>query len=261
MPFDLMSIDIPHQVIVKIVYVSLVTLVAVVVNVALYSALNVSKRLNDKRAKTYAMVVKNGISVIVFVVAFYIVLSILGVDVTPLLASAGVIGLIIGLGTKSLVEDLIAGFFLVAQNAIEIGDYVKIDETEGVVETMGLRTLAVKSIDGAMTILPNGGVRKIINFSRRKSNIIIDLPVSASDPVDIFMKAIEKALEDLLEDKELKDSVLGTSRVDGIEEIRAGGQLIVRVVIVTYPERRSEVGRKFRYLLKQEFEKSKLKFA
>lgn len=258
---DPFSLGIPKETVLKVFFSALTLLLAILSNVLLYSLVNISRNLHDKRAKTYAMVVKNGISFVTFAIAFYVILAILGVDITPLLASAGVIGIIIGMGTRSLVEDLIAGFFLVAQDSMAIGDYIKVDETEGYVDSIGLRTLHVKSPDGAMWVLPNGTVRKIVNYSRRKSNIIIDIPVSAGEPADKFMKAIQKAIDDLLEDKELKEFVYPTSRIDGIDDIRAGNQMIVRVTIVTSPDRRLEVGRKFRYLLKCEFEKSKLNFA
>jgi moderate conductance mechanosensitive channel len=261
MPLDLFSIDIPKEAAAKVFFAVLTLLIAILSNVLLYSLFNISKNLQDKRAKTYAVVVKNGISFVVFAIAFYVILAILGVDVTPLLASAGVIGIIIGMGTRSVVEDLIAGFFLVAQDSLSIGDYIKVDETEGRVDSVGLRTLQVKSEDGAMWIIPNGTVRKIVNYSRRRSNVIIYLPVSGVGPVDKFMKVIQRAIDDLLADKDLKEVVFTTSRIDGIEDIRPGNQLVIRVTIVTTSERRLEVARKFRYLLKSEFDDNKLNFA
>ena len=261
MPLDPLAINIPKEIVAKVFFAGLTILIAILVNVLLYSLVNISRKLQDKRAKTYAAVVKNTISFFVFAIAFYVILAILGVDITPLLASAGVIGIIIGMGTRSVVEDLIAGFFLVAQDSVAIGDYVKIDETEGFVDSIGLRTLKLKSPDGAMWILPNGTVRKMINYSRRKSYIIIDIPVSAGDPVDKFMKAIQEALDKVGQDKELKEHIYPTTRIDGIDDIRPGNQLIIRVTIVTDHEKRFEVSRLFRYLLKKEFEEKKLGFA
>ena len=260
MPFDFLTVDIPKATVAKLFFAGLTLLVAVLVDVGLRSVVSLSRNLQDKRAKTYAAVVKNGISFITFVIALYIILAILGVDITPLLASAGVIGIIIGLGTRQLVEDLIAGFFLVAQDSLAIGDYIKVDENEGHVETIGLRTLKVKALDGSLLILPNGSVRKIVNFSRRRSTIIIDLPVPGSEKIDKYMKVIQKGLEALKEEKDLKDDIISV-KIDGVEDIREGNKVVVRVAVVTNPELRNEVSRRFRYVVKKEFEESKLEFA
>lgn len=244
----------------KFFYAGLTLLVAILVDFGTRSLVNLSRNVQDKRTKTYALVIKNGVSFVTFVVALYIILAILGVNITPLLASAGVIGIIIGMGTRQLVEDLIAGFFLVAQDSLAIGDYIKVEDNEGHVESIGLRTLKVRALDGSLLILPNGAVRKIVNFSRRRSTVIIDLFVSGSGKIDDYMKVIQKGLDTLKEEQDLKDNIFSV-KIDGVEDIKEGNKLTVRIAVVTVPELKNEVSRRTRYLVKKEFEKEKREFA
>lgn len=150
----------------KLFYISAVLLSAVVVSAVIKSFIKVPKSIQGRRQATYASVLKNIISIVVYVIALNIILGILEINIAPVLASAGIIGLSIGLGAKALIEDLIAGVSLLSQDSVAIGDHVEIDGSIGTIEKMGFRTLDIRATDGSLHIIPNGMVKKVINHSR-----------------------------------------------------------------------------------------------
>lgn len=151
----------------KLLYICVVILTAVIVNVIIKSFIKVPKSIQSRRQRTFASALKNIISVVVYVIAFNVILGILDISIAPLLASAGIIGLSIGLGAKALIEDLIAGVMLLSQDSVAIGDQVEIDGSSGRLEKIGFRTITIRVEDGSIHIIPNGVVKKVINHSRK----------------------------------------------------------------------------------------------
>lgn len=244
-----------------IFYMSLTILIAVIVDsLSRTYVFRVPKHFDSRRARSYATFLRNIATAIIYTAAIYIILAELGINITPLLASAGVIGIIIGLGARALIEDLIGGLFLLSQDSIAIGDYIKIDDVEGHIESIGFRTLTVRAEDGSLCMIPNGQIKKVINYSRHRSRMLVDFPVKADQNIETVIKLCKKALADIQKDKEFADAILPESIVDGIQEFRPVGPMVIRVTVVTHPARRLEVARKYRYLVKREFEKNKILF-
>jgi small conductance mechanosensitive channel len=133
------------------------------------------------RAVTLVALVGNLWRFFVGVVAFFIILGMLGVDLTPLLASATVIGATIGFGAQSLVRDYLSGFLLTMEDQFGIGDTITVNTTSGVVEDVSLRVTRVRAADGSVWYLPNGDIRKLANASRGWAKAIVDVPVPATD--------------------------------------------------------------------------------
>lgn len=237
---------------------SLTILIAVVVDNILRTFIKVPKHFETRRAQTYATILQNLVAVIVYAVAFYAILIQLKVNITPLLASAGIIGVAIGLGARTLIEDLISGLFLLSQDSIAVGDHIKIDDAEGTIEKINFRTLTIKSGTGAIYIIPNGQIKKVTNFSRHKSTYGIEIPMKADQPIETILKAGQNALNLLEKEKDLAELLLPGSKVVGIEDFQTEGHMIFKVVLVSEYENRISLGRRFRYLLKKEFEKHKI---
>lgn len=240
--------------------ISLTFLVVVLLNSFLRSLIKVPKRIDSKQAQTYIMIVRNTITAILYTSGFYVVFSLLNINLTPLLTSASIIGIAIGIGARPLIEDLLTGVFLISQKSIGIGDYVKIDEAEGVVETFGMRALTIRTETGATYIIPNSQIKKVLNYSRHRANVIVQIPVKVDEPVEKVMTAIEAALIQLKKDPTVQPILYPGSVVNGISDFKAEGMLTIQVTIITSPSKREEVARKFRYLVKIEFEKKKLVF-
>src|SRR5471030_3190559 len=121
-------------------YAGITLLIAVLVDYILRSLIRVPKHFTNKRTKTVAAVTKNLITSLVYLFALYVILTLFGINLTPLLASASVIGIIIGIGARSIIEDFANGIFLLSLDSIAIGDYIKIGDTEGIIELIGART-------------------------------------------------------------------------------------------------------------------------
>lgn len=240
--------------------ITITLLIAVLVDNLFRSFVKVPKTFDSKRAETYVTIFRNIITLIVYGVALHIIFVELGIDITPLLASAGIISVIIGIGARAIIEDLITGLFLISQHSISIGDYIKIDDTEGYIMTIGFRTLTIRAHDGSLSIIPNGQIKKLINFSRTRSHVIVDLPVKTDEDITKVLKAMNDALDQLKKDEALGKYVQQGSAVRGIEEFKAIGPMIVRTTILTNPNYRFDIGRKYRFFAKKEFEKNKIQF-
>lgn len=243
-----------------LIYILLTIVVAIVVDNILRSLIRVPKRLDTRHARTFTTILRNIITVIVYSITVYIIFTILGVNLTPLLASAGIAGVLLGLAARPVFEDFISGFFLLSQESIAVGDYIKIDDVEGYIEAIQFRTLTLRMESGATCIIPNSMVKRILNFSSHRSHVIIDIPTKSDAPIATALKAMETALAHIQKDKDLETFILPGSTINGIEEFRPVGPMILRATLITYPSRRWEIARKYRQLVKQEFEKHKIHF-
>lgn len=228
---------------------------AIVVDIILRFLIRVPHNFDNRHSRTFVTILRNMITVAVYSVAFYIMLSILNINITPFLASAGIVGLAIGLGARTLIEDLIAGLFLLSQDTLTVGDAVKIDDSEGKIEKINFRTLTIRSGDGSLHMIPNGQVKKVINLSRYKSRVGIEVPIKADQTIDTILKSANEALELLRKDKESEQALLPGSQVNGIEEFKSDGYMILKITLVADYDDRASIARQFRYLLKKSFEK------
>lgn len=127
-----------------------------------------------RRLRTLSGIVKATVSTLVLAIAAFEALSVVGFDIAPLLASAGVVGLAIGFGAQTLVKDVISGFFLLIEDQFDNGDEIEIAGKKGVVEKITLRTVWIRDKDDALHIVPNGSITVVSNFSRTKSTKGID---------------------------------------------------------------------------------------
>jgi moderate conductance mechanosensitive channel len=242
-------------------YVGITLLIAVLIDNLLRALIRVPKNFDNRRSRRITMITRNIVTVVVYVICAYIVLNLLGIDLTPLLASASVIGIILGIGARPTIEDFMTGLFLLSHDTLAIGDYVKIGEAEGYVERIDSRTISVRAQDGSLHLIPNSQIKGLANFSRNKANVLIDLPLKSNQDITKTTKAAEHALEQLKKDEELGEYIGTGSVVNGIESFMNPEIMTLRITIVTPPIRRFDVGRKYRFLVKKEFEKNKIVFA
>lgn len=238
---------------------TLTLLIAILANILLRALIRVPHHFDTRRARTFASFIRNIVTIAVYAVALYVVFLELGINITPLLASAGIIGLAIGLGAKSLIEDTIAGLSLLSQDSIVTGDVVKIDDVEGEIEHIGFRTLTIRAENNSLHIIPNGQIKKVINFSRHKTRFFVTIPVKIDLKIELVLKTFNEALELLEKDEAFTDLLYSGSKIDGIEDYRLEGtHMLIRTTLITHPAYRLLVARQFRYLVKKSFEKHKL---
>lgn len=257
-----MKIDIFSQTLIKTyLYAGTTLLIAVFLDYILRSLIKFPKRFRNKRTNTVAAVIRNVITIIIYIFAGYTILTIFGINLTPLLASASIIGIILGIGARSIIEDFVNGLFLLSLDSIAIGDYIQINDTEGIIEHIGARTLTIRAQNGAVHIVPNSQIKEVVNYSKHKFNLFIDVPVKANQDITKVIEASETALKKLQNEKEFADALFPGSQVNGIEDFKAMDSMIFRITLTIYPIRRWEIGRKYRYLLKKEFERQNILFA
>lgn len=145
-------------------------------------------KLDVRRTKTLGKLVHNIIAYTVNFITILLILGQFGVNLGPLLAGAGVLGLAIGFGAQSLVKDVITGFFIIFEDQFAVGDIVQIDQYKGTVEEIGIRITRIKSWTGEVHIIPNGNIKQVTNFSVHNSLAVVDVGIAYEADID---KAIE----------------------------------------------------------------------
>lgn len=215
----------------------------------------------NKRAKTVLELIHNALKVAIFIIAIVISLSIFHINVTPILASAGILGLAIGFGSQVLVKDVISGIFFIFENQFNTGDMVQVDTVQGVVEQVGLRTTSIRDIDtGALHILPNGSITKLANLSDRWSNAAIPITVSIKNDPDKVIASLESVASKLAADSEYSQYIIEPHRIHTLDDLSTTS-MIFTVIFKCHPGKQHRIARQYRYLVKKEFDKAKIAFA
>ncbi|AVK63313.1 mechanosensitive ion channel protein MscS [Lactobacillus sp. CBA3606] len=149
---------------------------------------------NDTASNRISTIFTLSLNIFHYVMIFfwlYALLSVLGVPVGTLIASAGIFSVALGLGAQGFVSDIVTGFFILLEDQIDVGDYVKIETIEGTVSAIGLRTTQVTSPDGSLNFIPNRKIMIISNQSRNDMRVLIDLPITTDTPIDALATAIK----------------------------------------------------------------------
>ncbi|MFO7650462.1 MAG: mechanosensitive ion channel family protein [bacterium] len=209
------------------------------------------RRAHERRAKTLISLASSLAGYVIAFAALILILRILGVDYTAILAGAGVVGLAVGFGAQTLVRDFIAGFFLLLEDDISVGDVIVVGEVSGTVEEVGLRSTKVRAWDGTLFVLPNGELARFGNRNRgfMRALVTVDLAYG-QDSARGMARAREVADAWYAEQAVL---CLEPPFVQGLLELGESG-VRIRVVVKTLPLRHWEVERELRLRLKAAFE-------
>jgi small-conductance mechanosensitive channel len=199
----------------------------------------------EQRARTTASVLKSATSVAVAVVLLLTIMQVLYIPVAPLLASAGVIGVALGLGAQALVKDVIAGLFMIADDQYGVGDVVDLGEVTGTVEAVGLRVTRLRDADGTVWYLRNGEVPRVGNRSQGWARAVLDVSLSAGQDVARAQGLLLDVAKGLQKDDEFAADVLEDPQVWGVESVTKDG-VVVRLVVKTRSMRQWAVARELR---------------
>jgi len=153
-----------------------------------------------QRRETMLPLISSILRYVVYFVAAVMALQMLGVNVTAILAGAGIAGLAIGFGAQSLVQDVISGFFILFEGEYMVGDFVEIADVDGTVEAVTLRATSIRRPDGSLAIIPNGQVQQVINYSKRFVRAVVDVGVSYEGDLDHALAVLEQVARDARED-------------------------------------------------------------
>jgi small-conductance mechanosensitive channel len=238
-----------------------VIIASLLTNTALRAAIRVPKKLETRRGITYLSVVRSSVSIVIFSIGLYVIFIILNIDITPLLASAGIVGIAIGIGARSLIEDIIAGIFLITQTTTAIGDYVVVGGNEGIIEHIGFRNITIRSINGAFITIPNGQVKQVVNYSWGNAILFIDLPLKAGQDIDTILTLLSTIIKKMQNDEKAEFPIKDGSKVLGIENFQPGNCMLIRVMLITVASGRNIVERDYRYKVLKSFTKNNILFA
>jgi small conductance mechanosensitive channel len=206
-----------------------------------------------KRINTLTGILMAVVKVSLYTVFVIMLMSKFGVDVGPLLASAGIIGLAVGFGAQELVRDYISGFFMLLEDQIRTGDVAIINGTGGLVERIELRTITLRDLSGVTHVFQNGKINTLANMTKDWSAMVFDIGVAYKENVDEVMALMKEVGDELLNDEIHKINILEPLEISGLNEF-GNSALVIRARIKTRPGEQWTVGREFRRRLKIVFD-------
>jgi small-conductance mechanosensitive channel len=205
------------------------------------------------RSRTLAQVLRSVTSVIVVIVAALMILQEVGLNIAPLLASVGVVGVALGLGAQSLVRDFVAGMFMIVEDQYGVGDSVDVGAASGTVEAVGLRVTRLRDVNGTVWYVRNGEILRVGNHSQGWSRAVLDVNIGYGEDVDRVEQLLLDIAEELRQDPELGLYFLDDAEVWGVEAMTPDS-VVIRLVVKTYPEKQAPVARELRRRIMQRFD-------
>lgn len=207
----------------------------------------------QKRADTLSSVVRYVLTITIFIIALMMILGELDIDIGPILAAAGVLGLAIGFGAQSLVKDVIGGFFILMEDQIRVGDVVNIGGKGGLVEKVNLRMIILRDLHGNVHYVPNGEVGIVTNMTKDYSRYVFDIGVAYREDPDQVMEVMKEVDEEMRNDEYYGQNIIEPLEVLGVEAF-GDSAVVVRARTTTKPIKQWETAREFRRRLKKRFD-------
>jgi small conductance mechanosensitive channel len=207
----------------------------------------------QKRADTLSSILRHIFNIMIFIMAGMMILKELGVDIGPMLAAAGVVGLAVGFGAQKLVEDVISGFFILLEDQIRVGDVVQIADKGGFVEKVTLRMVILRDLSGTVHYVRNGKIDVVSNMTKDFSYYVCDIGVAYREDVDQVITVIKAVDEDLRKDKAYSGDILAPIEILGLDKF-ADSAVIIKARIKTKPIKQWAAGREFNKRLKAAFD-------
>ncbi len=208
----------------------------------------------QKRGRTISRVIRNTIGLIIIVLILITILPEFGVNIGPLLASLGILGLAIGFGAQSLVKDVINGLFILIENQYGIGDVVKVAGIAGLVEEVNLRRTVLRDLDGIVHYIPNGEINIASNFTKEFSRVNMNISVAYGENLDRVIEVINMVCSAMAEEKEWKEKMIKVPQVLRVDALGDSG-IEIKILGETQPLAQWDVMGELRKRIKQEFDK------
>jgi moderate conductance mechanosensitive channel len=197
-----------------------------------------------QRAEAIGSVLRSAASVAVYTIAVLLVLGQLGVDLGPLLASAGIVGIALGFGAQTLVKDLLAGLSMLLEDQYGVGDVVDLGEASGTVEAVGLRITRIRDVRGVLWYIRNGEITRVGNKSQGWAVVVVDVPIGFAN-VDRAVEVIRDAAAGMAEDQDYAEDLIEPPDVLGVEQISVDGA-VLRTTVKTASAAQWRIGRELR---------------
>ena len=207
------------------------------------------------RLRTLLPMMRTALLVAILIIAGLIVLSQIGVNIAPLLAGAGVLGVAIGFGSQKLVQDLITGLFLLLENTMQVGDVVTLASLSGTVEYLSIRTIRLRALDGSLHIIPFSSVTTVTNQTRDFSYALVDLPIGLNEEPDRITELLSALVRDMRAEPRWQDVITADLELMGVYAF-TDTAWTMRIRIRTTPSQRWAVNREFNRRVKYCFDEN-----
>ena len=211
------------------------------------------------RIRTLMSVLWTIVAGLVWFTAVLTILGQVGVNVTPILASAGVVGLAVGFGAQNLVKDFVSGFFLILENQIRVGDVAIINGTGGLVEAITFRTIVLRDQAAVVHVFPNGSINTLSNMTKDWSAYVIDVGVAYREDTDRVVEVMRRVAGELQSHPQYGSAMLEPIEIIGVDAF-TDSAVIIKARLKTLPIRQWMVGREYRRRLKKAFEAENIEF-
>jgi small-conductance mechanosensitive channel len=206
------------------------------------------KRASDQKGQTLVPLLNSVCKYLLYFGSAVVMLGVLGVNTGPLLAGAGLLGLAVGLGSQSLVADLVSGFFILFEGQFLVGDYIEIGDASGRVEAFSIRNTQVRDAQGKLHLIPNGEIRRVVSSSKGFVNAVVELKLPAGSDLEAMLEALREAARRLRQ--EHGREVLGETEVKGLVDL-GPSDMTARAVTRVRPGSHETMANEYRRLLKR----------
>jgi len=209
----------------------------------------------EQRAAAIGTLLRSSIAITVWVIAGVTILSLVGINVAPLLASAGIIGVALGFGAQTLVKDYLSGIFLIIEDQFGVGDVVDVGDVIGTVEEVALRYTRLRDMVGVVWYVRNGEILRVANRSQGWTLAVVDIPIAYNENLDKVREIVERVAIDMDEDPDYDDLLLGRPSFAGVESV-SGEAVVIRITAKAAPEKQVNVARTIRERMKVAFDRA-----
>jgi small conductance mechanosensitive channel len=216
-----------------------------------FASANATRRV--LRAKTMGDLLKSIMTGILIAVFGTMILDQVGVNIAPIIASAGIVGIALGFGAQSLVKDFLSGIFMIFEDQYGVGDVVNVGEASGTVEAVSLRVTRLRDVNGTVWYVPNGEILRVGNMSQNWARAVVDVTVGYREDLGKVIRTLREIADDLWQDDDYSGIIIEQPEVTGVETL--GPESIgVRVMVKTEPMEQWKVARELRSRIKARFD-------
>lgn len=224
------------------------------VRIAVVRDRDMSEEAELKRENTLIRIFNGALRIVIIVLAVMMILQEGGIEIGPMLAGAGIVGLAVGFGGQYLIRDIITGLFIILENQYRIGDVVDIDGTGGTVEDISLRLTRLRDLNGTIHHVPHGDIKRVSNLSKTFSRINLDIGVSYSSDLEHVIEVINRTGREMAEDPAYRDLFITPPKFLRVNDF-ASSAIIVKILADTLPLRQWELTGELRKRLKIAFDR------
>jgi small conductance mechanosensitive channel len=212
---------------------------------------------SQKRVETIIRLLNQAFILTVLIIAVMITLNEIGIEIGPLIAGAGIVGLAIGFGAQNLVRDIISGLFIILENQVRVGDVAVINGTGGLVEKIKFRTIVLRDLSGIVHVFPNGTITTLSNLTNEWSAYVFEIGVAYKENTDRVIKVMKEVGTTMFSEDEFKRIMLDEPEIFGVDKLD-NSSVIIKGRIRTKPISQWKVGREYLRRIKLAFDKNNI---